>query len=161
MGYLDKIYNLNDAIKQISLLKKEKSKIVFTNGCFDLLHKGHIYYLEEAKSLGDFLIVGLNSDASVRKLKGETRPIKNIDNRLAVLAGLESVDMVVVFEEDTPIELITALRPDVLVKGGDYKIEDIVGADFVVAHGGEVKIIEFVEGESSSAIIKKIEKDEK
>ena len=159
LSYQNKIQNLAQAIQSIAVHKKEKRKIVFTNGCFDLLHKGHIYYLEKAKELGDVLVVGLNSDASVRKLKGKTRPIKDVENRSAVLAGLGSVDVVVVFEEETPIELIKLLIPDVLVKGGDYSMENIVGADFVIRNGGEVKVIDFVEGQSSSAIIKKMEKE--
>ena len=150
---------MNDAIAQLSKLKMEGEKIVFTNGCFDLLHKGHISYLEKAKELGNYLVVGLNSDLSVRRLKGEGRPIKEIESRIAVLAGLASVDMVVVFEEDTPKDLIESLNPDVLVKGGDYKIEDIVGADFVLQNGGEVLTIDFVAGYSSSSIIQKMESD--
>lgn len=159
MSYLDKIYNLNDAIRHLSTVKMEGGKIVFTNGCFDILHKGHITYLEKAKELGDFLIVGLNSDASVGRLKGEGRPVKDIESRLAVLAGLASVDMVVIFEEDTPLDLIEKLSPDVLVKGGDYEIRDIVGADFVLQNGGNVLTIDFVSGFSSSAIIQKMERD--
>lgn len=159
LSYIDKIYNLKNAIKHISNLKIEDEKIVFTNGCFDLLHKGHISYLEAAKELGDFLVVGLNSDSSIRRLKGKGRPIKEIESRLAVLAGLASVDMVIVFEEDTPKDLIEQLNPDVLVKGGDYKIEDIVGADFVLKNGGKVDTIDFVQGYSSTSIIQKIESE--
>ena len=157
MSYLDKIHDLEDANKHLSKLKKDGKKIIFTNGCFDLIHKGHISYLEEAKGLGNFLIIGLNSDASVERLKGQTRPLKSIENRAAVLAGLASVDMVVVFEEDTPLKLIERLNPDVLVKGGDYTIADIVGADFVLKQGGEVKVIDFLPGYSSSQIIQKME----
>jgi len=150
---------LDSAVEKLNDLKAIGETIVFTNGCFDLLHKGHISYLEKAKALGDFLVVGLNSDASVKRLKGEGRPVKEIESRLAVLAGLESVDMVVVFEEDTPKNLIENINPDVLVKGGDYKIEDIVGADYVLSMGGSVETIEFVRGYSSSAIIQKMEND--
>ncbi len=159
MSYKDKICALNDVIALLSILKSEGKKIVFTNGCFDLLHKGHIFYLEKAKLLGDILIVGLNSDASVGRLKGEGRPIKKIENRLAVLAGLASVDLVVVFEEDTPKNLIEQLKPDILVKGGDYKKENIVGAEFILENGGKVEIIDFVQGYSSSFIIRKMESD--
>ena len=159
MSYQDKIFEFEDAVDHLSLLKNEGIKIVFTNGCFDLLHKGHITYLEKAKSLGDCLIVGLNSDASVKRLKGPGRPIKDIESRIAVLAGLASVDMVIVFEDDTPARLIEEVKPDVLVKGGDYQIEDIVGGDFVLNYGGEVKTIEFVVGFSSSSIIQKMARD--
>lgn len=157
MNYSDKIVELEDALRQLSSLREEGKKVVFTNGCFDIIHKGHISYLEEAKELGDFLIVGLNSDASVLRLKGEGRPVKEIESRLAVLAGLASVDMVIVFEEDTPKDLIEQLNPDTLVKGGDYTIDNIVGADFVLNVGGEVKTIDFLKGYSSSQIIKKME----
>jgi rfaE bifunctional protein nucleotidyltransferase chain/domain len=157
LNYSDKIVQLEDAIKQRSLLKQGRRKVVFTNGCFDLIHKGHISYLEEAKGLGDILIVGLNSDSSVERLKGQNRPLKSIENRAAVLAGLASVDMVVVFEEDTPQNLIEQLYPDTLVKGGDYTIDNIVGAEFVLKLGGEVKTIDFLKGYSSSHIIKKME----
>ncbi len=159
MNYQDKIHNLISGKEHISLLKNRSKKIVFTNGCFDLLHLGHVTYLEEARRLGDFLVVGLNSDASVRRLKGEGRPVKQIQSRVAVLAGLGAVDMVIVFEQDTPLILIQNLMPDILVKGGDYEIEDVVGADLVLANGGSVKIIDFVSGYSSSAIIDKMEND--
>lgn len=153
MSFKDKIVLIEDAEKRCQELKASGLQIVFTNGCFDLLHVGHITYLEKAKALGDFLVVGLNSDASVSKLKGAGRPIKKIESRAAVLAGLESVDMVIVFEEDTPIQLITRLGPHVLVKGGDYKLDEIVGADFVLKNNGEVRTIKFVQGYSSTKII--------
>lgn len=159
MSYSAKIYNLQDAKRHISDLKKDNKKIVFTNGCFDILHKGHITYLEKSKELGDCLVVGLNSDASVARLKGKGRPAKDLESRIAVLAGLASVDMVVVFEEDTPKLLIENIVPNILVKGGDYKIEDIVGADYVIENGGVVRTIAFVEGYSSSSIIQKLESD--
>ena len=127
-------------------VKLHNHKIVFTNGCFDVLHFGHVQYLLEAKKLGDLLVVGLNSDASVRRLKGESRPINGEKERAFVLAALAFVDYVVVFEEDTPKELIEVVKPNVLVKGGDYKIENIVGADFVMQNGGTVTTIPFVEG---------------
>lgn len=137
-------------------LKQRGQKIVFTNGCFDVLHFGHVYYLLEAKKLGDVLVVGLNSDSSVRRLKGESRPINGERERAFVLAALSCVDYVVLFEEDTPKELIEVVRPDVLVKGGDYKIENIVGADTVLQNGGTVTTIPFVEGFSSTRIIEQL-----
>ena len=137
-------------------VKLHNQKIVFTNGCFDVLHFGHVQYLLEAKKLGDLLVVGLNSDASVRRLKGESRPINGENERAFVLAALEFVDYVVVFEEDTPKKLIETVRPNVLVKGGDYQIENIVGADFVMQNGGTVTTIPFVEGFSSTHIIEQL-----
>lgn len=131
-------------------------KIVFTNGCFDIIHAGHVGYLEEARKQGDRLIVALNSDASVRRLKGAGRPINPVDRRMAVLAGLESVDWVVCFEDDTPERLLAKVKPDVLVKGGDYKLEQIVGASIVSQHGGEVKILKFVENCSTTSIVNRI-----
>jgi len=130
----------------------------FTNGCFDILHQGHIFSLGQAAKEADFLIVGLNSDASVQRLKGPTRPINNTDNRAIVLSNLAIVDLVVVFEEDTPLELINALMPDVLVKGGDYTIDQIVGAKEVLAAGGKVIINPIVEGYSTTGLIEKIKK---
>lgn len=131
-------------------------KIVFTNGCFDILHAGHVLYLQSAKELGDVLVLGLNSDASVARLKGSTRPIVNQEERSIVLAGLEAIDYICIFPQDTPLELITLLKPDVLVKGGDWKIEQIVGADFVLSRGGKVQSLQFVPGISSSAIIERV-----
>ena len=138
--------------------KKENKKIVFTNGCFDIIHSGHCFYLTEAKKLGDILIVGLNTDASVKRLKGETRPVNNEDDRAIVLSCLKPVDYVVLFDEDTPFNLIRNIIPNVLVKGGDYTIDNIVGADIVLENGGEVKVIPFVEGKSTTKIIEKISK---
>ena len=137
-------------------VKLHTRKVVFTNGCFDVLHYGHIRYLLEARKLGDLLVIGLNSDDSVRRLKGPTRPVNGEKERAFVLAALACVDYVVVFEEDTPEELIKVVRPDVLVKGGDYAIENIVGADFVQRNGGIVTTIPFVEGFSSTRIIAKL-----
>jgi D-beta-D-heptose 7-phosphate kinase/D-beta-D-heptose 1-phosphate adenosyltransferase len=131
------------------------SKAVFTNGCFDILHVGHVRYLKEARAMGDKLIVGLNSDASVKRLKGAGRPVVSQADRKEVLEALESVDEVYIFDEDTPLELIKKVQPQVLVKGGDYSIEDIVGAKEVVSWGGEVKSLEFHQGHSSSTIIDK------
>lgn len=148
----------NKKRKTFSILKKYKElgkSIAFTNGCFDILHVGHVTYLQKAKALGDILVVGLNSDDSVRRLKGENRPINNENDRREVLLALRSVDFVVIFEEDTPIELIKEIEPDILVKGGDYSIETIVGADFVLENGGKVEIIPLVEGKSTSGIIER------
>ncbi|MGB0931809.1 MAG: D-glycero-beta-D-manno-heptose 1-phosphate adenylyltransferase [Chitinophagales bacterium] len=128
-------------------------KIVFTNGCFDLIHKGHIHTLAKARALGDLLIVGLNSDASVKRLKGESRPIQSENNRALILAAMIFVDAVVIFEEDTPFNLIELVQPDVLVKGGDYQKHEVVGADIVEAKGGEVILIPFVEGHSTTKLI--------
>ncbi len=132
------------------------SKIVFTNGCFDILHIGHIKYLKEAKALGDRLIVGLNSDESVRRLKGDLRPINNQEHRKEFLESLQAVDEVHIFHEDTPLELIKKLRPKVLAKGGDYDLEGIVGAKEVLSWGGEVKALNFYEGFSTTQLIEKL-----
>lgn len=133
-----------------------RQKVVFTNGCFDVLHFGHVHYLLEAKKLGDILVVGLNSDDSVRRLKGPARPINGENERAFVLAALSFVDYITVFEEDTPLNLIKIVQPDVLVKGGDYALDQIVGADFVSQNGGIVTTIPFVEGYSSSRIIEQL-----
>ncbi|MCB9060431.1 MAG: D-glycero-beta-D-manno-heptose 1-phosphate adenylyltransferase [Halobacteriovoraceae bacterium] len=142
--------NLENFVK----LNREK-KIVFTNGCFDILHKGHVKYLNEAKKLGDVLILGLNSDASVKRLKGNSRPINNELDRKYILENLRSVDFVQIFDEDTPYELIKNVLPDVLVKGGDWKVEDIVGHDVVQSKGGIVMGLCFEEGYSTTNIIEK------
>ncbi len=130
--------------------------VVFTNGCFDILHRGHTDYLERAKSLGDILIVGMNTDRSVRALKGETRPIVPEDDRAHVLASLASVDYVCLFDEDTPYELITAIVPDVLCKGAGYSVETIVGADLVMEHGGRIVALDALEGRSTRSIVDRI-----
>ena len=135
---------------------KEGKKVVFTNGCFDLLHRGHVEYLAQARALGDVLIVGLNSDSSVRRIKGGGRPFVPQEDRAIVLASLAVVDYVVIFEEDTPYRLIQSLKPDVLVKGGDYKKEEVVGRDVVEQAGGRVVILPYVEGRSTSALIQRI-----
>lgn len=134
-------------------LRAEGKRVVFTNGVFDILHAGHVTYLEKARALGDVLVVGLNTDDSVRRLKGPERPINSEDDRACVLAALRSVDHVVLFGDDTPIDVITSLLPDVLVKGGDYTRDTIVGADEVEAHGGSVCTIPLVDGRSTTAII--------
>lgn len=131
-------------------------KIVFTNGCFDLLHRGHVDYLTKARDLGDKLFLGLNTDASVSKLKGEHRPIQDEPSRMHIMASLQCVDAVILFDEETPYELIKSVQPDILVKGADYKPENIVGYDIVTAKGGEVITIEFLEGYSTTSIEKKI-----
>ncbi len=130
-------------------------KVVFTNGCFDILHVGHVRYLKEARAQGDILVVGVNTDKSVRKLKGPGRPVQNESARAEILSALESVSFTVLFDEDTPIELIREIRPDVLVKGGDYKIETIVGSDLVLGYGGKVKALQFVDGVSTTSILEK------
>ena len=139
-------------------MKKPGKKIVFTNGCFDILHKGHVTYLQKAKKLGDILVVGLNSDASVRRLKGPGRPLNSERDRALVLSALDCVDRVVVFNEDTPEKLIHRIRPDVLVKGGDWKKKDIAGAPFVESYGGKVRILPFVKGFSTTGLLAKIQK---
>lgn len=139
----------------LKFLEQTKGKkVVFTNGCFDILHSGHVMYLREAKSQGDFLIVGLNSDASVARLKGPERPLNKEYDRKFVLENLKSVDCVQIFEEDTPLDIIKQINPQMLVKGGDWKIEQIVGSDFVLSQGGEVKSLSFKDGYSTSKIIK-------
>lgn len=135
--------------------KPRTRTLVFTNGCFDILHRGHVDYLTYARSLGDQLIIGLNSDASVRRLKGEGRPVNGEEDRAVVLAALEAVDGVTLFEEDTPLELIQALKPDVLVKGGDYRIDQVVGAREVIAMGGQVILAPLVPGRSTTAILER------
>lgn len=142
-----------ELLSQLDEARARREKIVMTNGCFDVLHAGHVAYLEEAKSLGDRLVVAVNDDHSVRRLKGENRPINALPDRMAVLAGLAAVDWVVPFSEDTPARLIAAVMPDVLVKGGDYRPEEIAGAKEVLANGGEVRVLGFREGHSSSRII--------
>jgi rfaE bifunctional protein nucleotidyltransferase chain/domain len=143
-----------EEIKSIrSVLKDDNKKVVFTNGCFDLLHAGHIDYLNKAKALGDVLIVGLNTDSSVKRIKGDKRPIINEDERAEIISNLKPVDYVVFFDEDTPAELINELVPDILIKGADWKIDEIVGGETVLANGGEVKTIKFVNDQSTSKII--------
>ena len=151
-----KIFDLQGMINQLSRWHEKGECIVFTNGCFDILHAGHIRYLEAAASMGDHLIIGVNDDDSVRRLKGETRPINILDSRLYLLASLSCVSGVVPFSGDTPLELIMELRPDVLAKGGDYTVESIVGATEVLGWGGKVEVIPFVEGFSTTRLENKI-----
>lgn len=139
-------------------LRSQGKKIVFTNGVFDLLHVGHVRYMQEARSLGDVLVVGVNADASVKRLKGPTRPIQNESDRAEILAALASVDFTVIFTDDTPATLIEKVRPDILVKGGDWKVEQIVGGTFVQSYGGKVMSLQFIDGKSTTKIIEKSQK---
>jgi D-beta-D-heptose 7-phosphate kinase/D-beta-D-heptose 1-phosphate adenosyltransferase len=152
----EKIYSLNGIVEKIIQWKKEGKKIVFTNGVFDLLHRGHIFSLSQAAKEGDVLVIGLNSDGSVKRLKGDSRPINDQDARALLLAALTMIDAVVIFEEDTPIKLITSILPDVLVKGGDYTVDEIAGAKEVIANGGKVVINPILDGFSTTAIIRAI-----
>ena len=151
-----KIQHIKGACRTIQAWKENGDRIVFTNGCFDLIHKGHIHYLCEAAELGDRLVVALNSDASIKRLKGNDRPIKDQDSRLLTMASFQFVDLVVSFEEDTPYLLIESFLPDVLVKGGDWTIDQIVGSDVVLNNGGEVKQLSFIEGCSTTNLINRI-----
>ena len=151
-----KILRLDEAITQVADWQRAGQKVVFTNGCFDLVHLGHIDYLEKARTLGDRLVLGLNTDASVSRLKGPHRPVVDEYARARLMAALNFVDTVILFDEPTPKELIEALKPDILVKGDDYSVDTIVGADFVLANGGEVKTVSLVPGYSTTALIEKI-----
>jgi len=153
-----KLLSIPELNSQLENWRSTNQKIVFTNGCFDLLHFGHIDYLAKARDLGDKLIVGLNTDASVQKLKGSSRPIKDEVSRAHLLASMQFVDAVILFDQETPINLISQIKPDVLVKGGDYTIEGIVGHEVVQKNGGEVCTLDFVQGYSSSTLIDKIKK---
>lgn len=148
-----KTITLDQALKMLTPGVRRENKIVFTNGCFDLLHRGHIYYLSRARERGDLLVVGLNSDSSVTKLKGPGRPVNNTEARAEVLGALAFVDYIIVFGEETPLDLITRLEPHILVKGGEYIVEDIVGYKEVTSRGGKVETIPMMEGYSSSSII--------
>ena len=154
----EKIFTAVQIVQKVAQLRLLSGKIAFTNGVFDILHQGHIYSLSQAAKEADYLIVGLNSDTSVKRLKGETRPINNQDSRALLLASLVMVDAVVIFEEDTPLELIKAIMPDVLVKGGDYTVEQIAGAKEVIENGGRVVINPMLEGFSTTAIIEQLKK---
>lgn len=149
----DKILDNKSLDEKLSHWRVEGKTIVFSNGCFDILHRGHVEYLSKAADLGDILIIGLNTDASVRRLKGPSRPVNDEKARAVVLAALEFVDAIMLFEEDTPYDLIKRIQPDVLVKGKDYKAEDIVGYDIVINKGGKVETIELVEGFSTTKIL--------
>ena len=161
MDYLSLIekkiaYTAKEAENTLSLWRFKDDKIVFTNGCFDILHRGHIEYLAKAASLGTKLVIGLNTDASVKRLKGDSRPINDENARALLLASLVFVDKVILFDTDTPRDLIDFVQPDVLVKGGDYKPEEIVGYDIVKAKGGEIVTLDFVEGYSTTSLIEKM-----
>lgn len=160
MKELDKIQNkiisFDNIQKQVLKWREENKKIVFTNGCFDIIHRGHVDYLSKAKDLGDKLIIGLNTDLSVRNIKGNTRPIQDEQSRAIILAAMQFVDAIVFFSEPTPYTLIKEIQPDILVKGADYKKEDIIGYDIVSQRGGTVETIEFIEGYSTSNIERKI-----
>lgn len=151
-----KIFSLDDLKNQVNAWKQAGEEVVFTNGCFDIIHRGHIEVLAQTADLGDRLIIGLNSDSSIQKLKGEDRPITDQQARAILLAALSFVDAVILFPEDTPINLISTLLPDVLAKGGDYEVETIVGHEIVQNNGGEVILVPFVDGFSSTIIIDKI-----
>ena len=153
----NKIKTLPELLNALKSLKQKKKKVVFTNGCFDILHAGHVNYLAKAKSLGDILVIGLNSDSSVKKLKGRSRPVVSQKNRAIVLGALWAVDFVVIFNELTPIKLIKAIKPDVLVKGGDWKKKDIVGSDFVESCGGKIRSLKYIKGLSTRGLIARIQ----
>ncbi len=155
----NKVLDRDKLKNQLAVWRFQDKKIVFTNGCFDLLHLGHIDYLSKAKDHGNVLIVGVNTDASVQRLKGENRPVKDEVSRSMIMASLQFVNAVVLFDEDTPYELIKLVQPDVLVKGSDYEPEDIVGYDIVKARGGEIVTIDFLEGYSTTGIIEKIKSE--
>jgi D-beta-D-heptose 7-phosphate kinase/D-beta-D-heptose 1-phosphate adenosyltransferase len=150
-----KLITLDEAMALFTPEFRKENYLVFTNGCFDVLHRGHVYYLSKAREMGDLLVIGLNSDDSVTRLKGEGRPVNDQQSRAEVLGALAFVDYIILFEEDTPMELITSLRPDILVKGGDYKLEEVVGHREVATYGGKVTTIPVVEGYSSTSIIKR------
>ena len=153
----EKIVSQNQALKELKTWREKNKKIVFTNGCFDIIHPGHIDYLSQARDLGDILVLGLNTDQSVRRLnKGSNRPINDERTRAYVLAGLASVDLIVFFDEETPYNLIKLLQPNVLVKGKDYEVEKIIGFDILKENGGQVITIPFLDGYSTSSLIKKI-----
>lgn len=152
----EKMLTLPALLRQLTQDRQEGQRIVFTNGCFDILHRGHATYLQAAKALGDKLVVGVNADASVKRLKGESRPINREEDRAYLLASLAAVDYVVVFYEDTPYELLAEVRPDVLVKGGDYRLEEVIGREFAQ----EVQLIDFVDGYSTTRTIQKMQANE-
>ncbi|MDP4187827.1 MAG: D-glycero-beta-D-manno-heptose 1-phosphate adenylyltransferase [Bacteroidota bacterium] len=153
-----KIYNKEQIPQMLALWRFQNKKIVFTNGCFDILHRGHVEYLAKAASLGDILIVGLNTDDSVKRIKGEGRPVQDEISRALVLSSLQFVNAVILFDEDTPYELIKLVQPDILVKGSDYKAKEIVGYDIVTAKGGKVVTIDLIKGYSTTRMIEKMTK---
>lgn len=156
----NKFFNLKSLAKQLQVWRAKDKKIVFTNGCFDLLHRGHIDYLSKAADKGDILIIGLNSDSSIKKIKGRGRPITDEKSRSHILASLFFVDAVILFDEDTPYDLIKSILPDILVKGSDYKADEIVGNEILMASGGSIETIDFLAGYSTTQIINKIKEEE-
>lgn len=154
---MGRVVTVNELKSELSK-NNSKKKIVFTNGCFDIIHVGHVTYLQQARALGDILVVGLNSDSSVSKLKGPTRPVQCEEDRAIILSALGCVDYVVLFSDDTPEKLIKSVSPNVLVKGGDWPVEKIVGADHVLSGGGQVRSLPFVNGKSSTGIIEKVKR---
>jgi len=156
---MDKIKTFSQIQEIVNSLKAQSKKIVFTNGCFDIVHSGHVDYLKKAKQLGDVLIVGLNSDSSVKSIKGKQRPINNQNDRAVILSAFYFVDYVVIFDQSTPYELINMIKPDILVKGSDWYNKTIVGSDIVIENGGKVVLIEYLEGKSTTTIIEKILKN--
>lgn len=155
----NKIYSLKTLKKKVVKWKREGKKIVFTNGCFDLVHRGHIEVLAKTADLGDKLIIGINTDKSIRELKGKNRPIIDEESRSILLSALEFVDAIILFNDPTPINLISLLQPDILAKGGDYKIEDIIGSNTVIENGGQVRIVPLTIGFSTTNIVDKISKE--
>lgn len=155
-GKTGKIHDIDSLINELSFHRQQKEKIVFTNGCFDVLHIGHIQFLKSCKSQGDIVVLGLNSDSSVRSIKGHERPINNQHDRAAVLAALETVDYIVIFDETDPLKTIEHIKPDILVKGADWEHKGVVGREFVESYGGKVVLIPLVDGKSSTDTIKKI-----
>ena len=155
-GATDNVLGETGLATALEDLRATGQRVVMTNGCFDLIHPGHVRYLQQASALGDVLVVAVNDDDSVRRLKGEGRPVNTLDDRMAVLGALGAVDFVVSFSEDTPARLIEALAPDVLVKGGDYAVEQIAGHESVLVRGGDVRVLEFVDGHSTSGLIERL-----
>lgn len=154
-----KIISLPNLKRKISRFKQDGKRIVFTNGCFDILHYGHVKYLQDARSYGDYLVVAVNSDSSIKKIKAKNRPVITQSDRLKIVAALASVDFVVLFNQDSPLRLIKALKPDILIKGADWSKQKIIGADFVSSYGGKVFTVNLVKGRSTSALIEKIVRD--
>lgn len=150
------VNSVEELVQELEPFKKSSQKIVFTNGCFDLLHVGHVRYLQEAKAQGDILVLGLNSDKSVSELKGPERPIQKQNDRAEILAALACVDYVCIFDESTPIKMIESITPDILVKGGDWKPDQIVGSEHVLRNGGKVKSLLFIDGKSTTRIVEKM-----
>ncbi len=150
-----KLFHLNDLLKRIEFWRRLGDKIVFTNGCFDILHQGHAHLLAACSEMGERLVIGLNSDTSVKRLKGEGRPVNDQQSRAVLLAALQFTDAIVIFEEDTPETLIHAIKPDILVKGGDWKPEEIAGSSFVKSYGGQVKVVPYLNGFSTTGIIER------